>query len=825
MRGDMFNSPGLPIKYEAQPGQTFGVDATQNAKPFDSIVAHHTGSPTLSSALNSARKGDPFSGSKYGYHFYIDTDGTVVQGAPLDARTNHVQPPNSPQRTARPDIGNSNSVGISFVGGDSSNPTPEQLAAAQNLSNSLMGRYGIQPENVVGHGQIQSSRQASEGMPLVNAVRNGPAIAAAPQWQGPQQTDDPWAEFVTAAPAKSADDPWAEFVSKGKPKEQQPSLLARAISPITNYPETYNRMNTESRQQIGAGVEQLAGGAAPFDPVKDAYPPDSTAWRLAKGAGNVALGSIGYVASPLNAAIQSVVSKPVEDVTGIPKEYTDFAAGFMVPVPGANMARLKSSPIMTNRTLSAGEQVTQAGENLGNVGTSGGVSIPKAVASDSMSAQRAGSAVANVPIAGNPLVRSAGDTTKRLAEKSQEIAGEYGSASSITAGDTAATAIKDWIGPQSKAQIKTAYDRVDNLVNPSVKTDLSDTRAAAQAILDRRANANITDKSEAVRRIEEAVTNPSGMNYQGIKDLRTYIGELVENKHLLPADIRASELKQIYSGLSTDLRTSVLQAGGQPALSAFERANKYNALVSGRREGLAKIVGSTGEASSAQVFDRLVGMAGNTTRADMLKLAQARKAMGSDAWNEVASGVISQMGRTVDATGNVIFSPQRFLTSYTDKLSAPGRSMLFRSGGKENIAPFLDDIATISGRFRELQKFSNPSGSGQAVAGFGGMAGMALDPLTTVGAGIGINILARALAAPATVAPVAQWTKKYALVIQSPSPANVAQLTIASRNLANSVNSEFGTSIPWQDLIKATQGSVKSRADDENPNPVGVVNR
>lgn len=184
MRGDMFNSPGLPIKYEARPGQTFGVDATKNAQPFANIVAHHTGSPTLQGALETARRGDPFrSDVKYGYHFYIDTDGTVVQGAPLEARTNHVAPPNAAQRTSRPDISNSNSVGISFVG-NSSNPTPEQLAAAKNLSTSLMQRYGIGVENVVGHGEIQNNRQSGEGMPLVNAMRAQPTeVAQAPAMQ------------------------------------------------------------------------------------------------------------------------------------------------------------------------------------------------------------------------------------------------------------------------------------------------------------------------------------------------------------------------------------------------------------------------------------------------------------------------------------------------------------------------------------------------------------------------------------------------------------------------------------------------------------------
>lgn len=186
VRGDMFNTPGMPIKYAAQPGQTFGRSATANAAPFDSIVAHHTGGSTLGSALETARKGDPFTGAKTGYHFLIDKDGTIVQGAPMSVRTNHVQPPTSPERIGRPDISNSNSVGISFVGDGVGPPTPEQMGAARNLSRSLMDRFGIQPQNVVGHGQIQNSRQGGEGMPLVNAIQGQPTVAQPPPSLLPQ---------------------------------------------------------------------------------------------------------------------------------------------------------------------------------------------------------------------------------------------------------------------------------------------------------------------------------------------------------------------------------------------------------------------------------------------------------------------------------------------------------------------------------------------------------------------------------------------------------------------------------------------------------------
>jgi len=595
----------------------------------------------------------------------------------------------------------------------------------------------------------------------------------------------------------------------GAPKTQI-SAVDQALRPITSFPETYNEVRGDAERQMAAGVGQLQNAVQNYAPAD-----------LLRGIGNTALGAVGYVASPVNAALRTVVGQPLEENFGIPREISETAASFALP--GAAATRV--SAVQRARPLTQGEEVATAGQRLAGVGTTGPVNVPAAVASDSMSAQRAAAAVANVPIAGNPLVRAADDTVQGLAQKARDVASEYGSSSALTGGESASSGIRNWITGKSAETSAKFYDRVDNLVDPAVTTQLSATRAKAQSILARRANANITEASDAVRRVEEAITNPAGLNYQGIKDLRTYIGEMVDGKRLLPADLRPSELKQIYEGLSQDLSSAVRAAGGPRAVDAFNRANTHYRLVSERREALAKIVGADGNVPPEQVFERLVSMAGNSSKADINRLAQARKAMGKDDWNEVASGLIARMGQTEDATGNVIFSPQRFLTAYQTKLSPAGRNLLFRSGGKEDIAPYLDDIAKISGRFRELQRFSNPSGTGQTLAGAVGLSGLWVEPTTAISAAVGTNIMARVLARPATAASTAQWSRRYEIALREPSPANVAQLTIASRNLANTISSELGVPVSWQDLLKATQGPVPARPGDENPEPERVINQ
>lgn len=589
---------------------------------------------------------------------------------------------------------------------------------------------------------------------------------------------------------------------------KQASAVDAALKPVTSYPETYQQMRGEAEEQMSRGVGQLKNAAENYAPAD-----------VLKGIANTGLGAVGYVASPVNAALRTFVGKPIEENTGIPKEYSELASS--LALPGVGLTRInavaKAAP-----ALKPGQEVAASANRLG-------VDVPKAVATDNILAQRAAATARNIPGAGDPLVKATERTIGQLGAKADEVATGYGTGNVVEAGDTAKAAIKDWVTGESAATSKKFYDRVDALVDNSIKTPLANTRQTAQEIVSRRQNANIADESQAVKRIKTAIED-SGMNYEGIKDLRTYIRELKDNPSLLPADISGGELNKIYSSLTKDLESAVKNAGGGKAAIAFDRANKHYALVSQRRESLAKIVGADGNAPAEQVFDRLLAKAGGTTRADINSLAQARKAIGSEDWNEFVSGVVGRMGRDPTTKGapealqGVDFSPQRFLTAYS-KLSDSGRSLLFSSGGKSELASSLKDIAAVSSRFKELQKFANPSGTGQTVAGGGIAAGLLTEPLTTISLVAGGRALAMALSQPATAASTAQFVRRYEIAIKSPSPATVAGLTIASRNLANTLNAKLGLNVSPEDFLRTIQGGVPARAEDEQPKPEGVVNQ
>jgi hypothetical protein len=99
---------------------------------------------------------------------------------------------------------------------------------------------------------------------------------------------------------------------------QPRGALEGALSPFTNYPSTYTGMKNDALGMMGEGVEQAQRG---------------TFSDAAIGAGKTALGGLGYVTSPINAALRTFAGQPIQENTGIPKEYTEFAASMALPMP------------------------------------------------------------------------------------------------------------------------------------------------------------------------------------------------------------------------------------------------------------------------------------------------------------------------------------------------------------------------------------------------------------------------------------------------------------------------------------------------------------
>lgn len=140
---------------------------------------------------------------------------------------------------------------------------------------------------------------------------------------------------------------------------------AKATSPTTilDTPQHFQEMRREAQNQIGEGIGQLKSGfgfaTTPTAQLQEQYPEGMTPadqfsagpGNLAKGAGNIAGGVAGLAWAPIGAAIRSTASKPLEERTGIPKEYTEFATGLGLPIPKRIPLPSKARPVSSEEVL------------------------------------------------------------------------------------------------------------------------------------------------------------------------------------------------------------------------------------------------------------------------------------------------------------------------------------------------------------------------------------------------------------------------------------------------------------------------------------------
>lgn len=597
-------------------------------------------------------------------------------------------------------------------------------------------------------------------------------------------------------------------------------FLANAAEPITSYPGTYAEMNHEARDRAVAGFGQASDAIKQPVDMEDPKAKGQNTVDFVKGVGNMAAGAAGYIGAPISAAYRTMVGRPVEATTGIPKEYTELAAQLATPglgfarmptrIPGPMNVPAGAKPV--GAPLAEGRAPT--GQEVADAGQSIGVDLPRAVTSDMMGVQQMGKIAAAAPIAGTPLRTAAETAINDLGQAAQTAREGYGAGNQAVAGSALQEGIRGSLssGP-IKQRVTDLYNRVDSLVDPAMAGPLPNTSNLVGSIAARRQNAALPP-SEVAAQLKPALAR-DGLNYQGVKDLRTHFGEMRDGNVPIPQGMSDTEVKQVYEALSKDMRIIIARAGGPAGLRAFDQANRAAAEWAPMREELANLLKVKNEEG---IFSKVASMAGSRASADIDMLRKVRVAVGPEKWDEFSSAVISKMGWR---PGGTDFSPDAFLTAYKS-MSPEGRQVVFRSTGNQSHADAIDAIATISERFKRLNKFANPSGTGQTVAGLSELGGIApivaghfAEPLTMISTMVGTRILSHILARPAASRAMANWSRDYEAAVLKPTPKALDAFDTTSRLFAGTIGRDFSRPDLVNNLVRQLQTSIPTRAEPD----------
>jgi hypothetical protein len=553
-----------------------------------------------------------------------------------------------------------------------------------------------------------------------------------------------------------------------------------------------NAANDAEAPIVSYGTQLIGGLALPVGRIAE---PANALVRFGRGAG---IGA-GYGAAYGFGAGDSLEDRATKAATGA-------AVGAAVggPLNALIGARVPQNAIASTRPNSA--EVVAAAERQN-------VQVPRLIATDSMAMQRAGQAVRNVPLAGDSIVSRTDRMVQQMGGRLDDLAGQVPTRDAV--GGAVRSAVDETMRRTMPNRADALYKRVEQFMPVGQAYPLSNTQSIVQTLTARNQAAALGNDTAQV--VQEALSRPGGMTYEGMRALRTRIGEMT-GFNAAPQGTSNAELKQLYGALSQDIEAAVSSAGPQ-AQRAYGQANQWFQGWAQRRETLQRILNAP---SDEGVVNQIRNAASSRASADIWKLSTARKAVGNDEWNDVAASVVQSLGR--DAEGN--FSPARFVTDYGN-LSERGKDLIFRATGNRQLATALDDIATISSRAREVQRFSNPSGTVQNLTGIGMGAGMMTSPLTTISTIVGANVMARVLSSPATASSAARWSRAYQAAVRTPTSVTMTGLQIASRNFASTLGDKLGVTVDPSKLFQPAQNLLIGRRPiaaegDEAPSPERV---
>lgn len=392
-----------------------------------------------------------------------------------------------------------------------------------------------------------------------------------------------------------------------------------------------------------------------------------------------------------------------------------------------------------------------------------GVELPRYATTDSAALQRATKIAENLPFAGEPVMAA---RQKAIGGLEDAVDALIPKMTTEQAGNKISEGIKGWMSGKFRQDADAAYSEVRSLFeNPDATKPLENVRDVVSDIMARRAQAKLPGAPAVVEKILPAIQSGEGLTFDGAKYLYSEIRNLRNENRI--KGIADADVERVYRALKNDVLDIAEAAGGEPARFFLQKADREYAMMQNTREKLQKIIGKKeGSVSDEQAFNRLFNAARTGGSADNNLVARAVNAMDPQALQAFQAGILAKMGR--DAEGK--FSPDRWLGNQgISGLSARAKAMIFKD--QPELLQALNDVTTVSQRFKNLNKFGNPSGTGQNVLGGMSIAGLISNPIKTITAIVGANGFTRLMSKPQTAKSISDWSRRYENFVRRPTEA------------------------------------------------------
>ncbi len=341
----------------------------------------------------------------------------------------------------------------------------------------------------------------------------------------------------------------------------------------------------------------------------------------------------------------------------------------------------------------------------------------------------------STPAGGGVMQKNAEAVLRGVGDAADDIARQFGAVQTKTgAGATirqAAMRAAERFGFKQEAAYQEAFDLVgaDSRVGTAAIKALRTTMERELSTAPRSLARALDPALQTLRQIELDALAPQGLTFQALRQVRTMIGQELDTPMLVGGSgAQNAALKRIYGALTEDM-SAAARAAGPEAARKLALADRYTRLfMNTAAKTLDKIDRFDAD---EKAFNYIVSLSKDGAGL----LGRLRRQFEAEEWDAVAATVLHRLGQATpgaqDATGRA-FSVNTFLTNW-NRMLPEARQTLFGGSRYKELTPLLDDLVTVAGSLKDMEKLANTSNTGRVMiahmtlttlmAGLGGLAG------------------------------------------------------------------------------------------------------
>jgi len=321
---------GLGLSYDNENGYQPLSGLHDTGRTLDNVqglAIHHTGGRgTPEGVVNTLNE------RGLGVQYVMDRDGTIYSTGPTDEREAHIRPAENGTG-----LSNANTLGIEVIANDDSDLTPEQIKSGVSFINDQISRNPEIGMDVFGHGELNSHKQDTEGMSIVNAYRNWrddalnrPAV--------PTARPDESSTMIAEAPEKPTDNRFGLMDQQSKPQmtidpnrfkditDQEKSLMGMTLAGEID--PTKTDMSTDAGRREAMGILSTIENRAPqYGGIEGAIsaPKQYSTWNN-DAAANTAISNYNANKSTYDTLVSDYISNPANNLG-----FTSYHANYRNP--------------------------------------------------------------------------------------------------------------------------------------------------------------------------------------------------------------------------------------------------------------------------------------------------------------------------------------------------------------------------------------------------------------------------------------------------------------------------------------------------------------